>query len=277
MQKLASRFGRFSPSLRSATPLSNDQMREVAPSIFAEAAHESRSDRFAYVPTITVLDGLRKEGFQPFMVAQTRVRDEGKRDFTKHMIRLRHASQIDAAEAREIVVLNAHDGTSSYQMMAGVFRFVCSNGLVFGDTTADVRIRHKGDIVGEVIDGAFEVLGSFDRVDEQREAMRGITLDKAESAIFARAALSLKYEPDATKPAPITEQQLLRPRRAADVRDDLWTVFNTVQENTIQGGLIGRTATGGRRKTRPVEGIDQNIKLNRALWTLAEEMRKLKG
>lgn len=277
MQKLASRFGRFSPSLRSSNPLSNDQMREVAPSIFAEAAHESRSDRFAYVPTITVLDGLRKEGFQPFMVAQTRVRDEGKRDFTKHMIRLRHASQIDAAEAREIVVLNAHDGTSSYQMMAGVFRFVCSNGLVFGDTTADVRIRHKGDIVGEVIDGAFEVLGSFDRVDEQREAMRGITLDKAESAIFARAALSLKYEPDATKPAPITEQQLLRPRRAADVRDDLWTVFNTVQENTIQGGLIGRTATGGRRKTRPVEGIDQNIKLNRALWTLAEEMRKLKG
>lgn len=69
----------------------------------------------------------------------------------------------------------------------------------------------------------------------------------------------------------------MRPRRAADVRDDLWTVFNTVQENTIQGGLIGRTATGGRRKTRPVEGIDQNIKLNRALWTLAEEMRKLKG
>ena len=82
-----------------------------------------------------------------------RVRDEGKREHTKHMIRLRHASQINGAEANEIVLLNSHDGTSSYQMLAGMFRFVCSNGLVCGNTVADVRVPHKGDVAGLVIEG----------------------------------------------------------------------------------------------------------------------------
>ncbi|MGK9007662.1 DUF932 domain-containing protein, partial [Citrobacter europaeus] len=84
-------------------PLSDDQIHRVAPSIFADAPHESRSQRYAYIPTAAVLTELRKEGFQPFMVTQTRVRDEGKREHTKHMIRLRHASQINGAEANEIV------------------------------------------------------------------------------------------------------------------------------------------------------------------------------
>ena len=54
-----------------------------------------------HIPTATVLTELRKEGFQPFMVTQTRVRDEGRREHTKHMIRLRHASQINGAEAND--------------------------------------------------------------------------------------------------------------------------------------------------------------------------------
>ena len=119
--QLASRFASRSPVLRSDYPLSDDQIRTVAPSIFADAPHESRSQRYAYIPTATVLTELRKEGFQPFMVTQTRVRDEGKREHTKHMVRLRHASQINArSEANEIILLNSHDGTSSYQMLAGM-------------------------------------------------------------------------------------------------------------------------------------------------------------
>ena len=138
--QLASRFASHSPTLRSDYPLSDDQIRRVAPSIFAEAPHDSRSERYAYIPTAAVLAELRKEGFEPFMAAQTRVRHDDRRDYTKHMIRLRHASQINGAEANEIVLLNSHDGTSSYQMLAGQFRFICANGLVCGDTFADVRV-----------------------------------------------------------------------------------------------------------------------------------------
>ena len=188
--QLASR----SPSLRSDSPLSDDQIRRVAPSIFADAPHESRSERYSYIPTAAVLTELRKEGFQPFMVTQTRVRDEGKREHTKHMIRLRHASQINGAQANEIVSLNSHGGTSSYQMLAGMFRFVCSNGLVCGDTVADVRVPHEGDVTGHVIEGAFEVLDGFDRVMDSRDAMRAITLDEGEAEVFAGSALALKYD-----------------------------------------------------------------------------------
>jgi hypothetical protein len=274
---LASRFAARSPVLRSDSPLSDDQIHRVAPSIFAEAPHESRSQRYAYIPTATVLTELRKEGFQPFMVTQTRTRHEDRRDYTKHMIRLRHASQINArGEANEIILLNSHDGTSSYQMLAGMFRFVCSNGLVCGDTVADVRVPHKGDVAGQVIEGAYQVLHGFDRALESREFMQAITLDEGEAEVFARAALSLKYD-DPDKPAPITESQILMPRRFDDRRPDLWSVFNRTQENLTKGGLHGRSANGRRQQTRPVQGIDSDIRLNRALWLLADGLRQLKA
>jgi hypothetical protein len=262
--------------LRSDRPLSDDQIRTVAPSIFAEAAHDSRSERYSYIPTATVLEKLRKEGFEPFFVCQTRVRQEDRRDFTKHMLRLRHASQIDGqAEANEIILLNSHDGTSSYQMLGGMFRFVCHNGLVCGDTTLDVRVPHKGDVTSHVIEGAYEVLSSFERIEHSRDTMRAITLDEGEAEVFAHSALTLKYAGSGS--VPITESQLLRPRRFDDRESDLWSTFNRVQENLVKGGLDGRTANGRRQRTRPVQGIDQNVRLNRALWLLAEGMRELKA
>lgn len=273
--QLASRFASRSPVLRSDYPLSDDQIRAVAPSIFADAPHESRSERYSYIPTATVLQELRGEGFEPFMVCQTRVRQDDRRDYTKHMIRLRHASQINGHEANEIILLNSHDGTSSYQMLAGMFRFVCSNGLVCGATVADVRVPHKGDVAGHVIEGAYEVLHGFDRAQASRDAMQSITLDNGEAEVFARAALALKY--DETTPAPITELQILMPRRHDDSRRDLWSVFNRTQENLIKGGLSARAANGRRQTTRPVQGIDNGIRLNRALWLLADGLRQLKA
>lgn len=273
---LATRFAHRSPVLRADRPLSDDQIRAVAPSIFADAPHGSRSERYAYIPTATVLTKLRQEGFEPFMVCQTRVRNEDRREFTKHMIRMRHASQINGSEANEIILLNSHDGTSSYQMLAGMFRFVCHNGLVCGETTADIRVPHKGDVAGEVIEGAYEVLQGFEQVQASRDAMRIITLETGEEEILARSALALKYD-DPTKPAPVTETQLLAPRRFDDRRPDLWSVFNRIQENMVKGGLSARTSNGRRQRTREVQGIDQNLRLNRALWMLADGMRQLKA
>ena len=274
--QLASRFALQSPVLRSEHPLSDEQIRAVAPSIFAQAPHGSRSDRYSYIPTATVLQELRGEGFQPFMVCQTRVRHDDRRDYTKHMLRLRHASQINGREANEIILLNSHDGSSSYQMLAGMFRFVCQNGLVCGDTVAEVRVPHKGDVAAQVIEGAYTVLEGFGQAQASREAMQAITLDGGESEVFARAALALKYD-DPDRPAPVTEAQVLAPRRVDDDRRDLWSVFNRAQENLIKGGLRARAANGRRQQTRPVQGIDQNLRLNRALWLLADGMRQLKA
>ncbi|VWD64077.1 F plasmid gene 32-like protein [Burkholderia lata] len=275
--QLASSFHYSAPMLRANSPLLDDQIRRVAPSIFADGKHESRSERYTYIPTIDVLRGLRNEGFQPFMICQTRVRDSGKREFTKHMLRLRHADQITGEEADEIVLLNSHDGTSSYQMLAGTFRFVCQNGMVAGENIADIRMPHKGNVVQNVINGAFDVLDGFDLILEQKNGMRAVTLDRDEQHTFARSALALRYDPtEVDAPAPISERQLLAPRRFEDRRDDLWTVFNRVQENLTKGGLHGRSRSGRAMSTRPITGIDQNVKLNRALWMLADAMRQSK-
>lgn len=271
---LSSRF-RNPNMLRSDRPLSNDDIARVAPSIFAQEAHESRSERYRYIPTIDVLDGLRHEGFEPFMVCQTRVRNEEKREHTKHMIRMRHASRIMDKEAHEVILLNSHDGTSSYQMMGGIFRFVCANGLVIGDSMGDQKVRHSGrhDVINDVIEGAYEVLQQFERVDEQRDTMRSTILQPYEQLALAHGALAYRYG-DSDAPAPVTSEQLLTPRRVEDRSSDLWTTFNRVQENVIKGGLSGRNKRGKRTTTRAVNGIDQDVKLNRALWVMAESLRR---
>jgi len=153
-----------------------------------------------------------------------------------------------------------------------LFRYVCSNGLVIGDTYSDVRVKHKGDVVDSVIEGAFTVLEEFETVNEQRDSMKSVLLNPAEQRIFAQSALSFRYDEGLI---PITEEQILAPRRREDSNGDLWTTFNKVQENIIKGGIPGRNANG-RTRTRTIQGIDQNVKLNRALWVLADEMRKLK-
>jgi hypothetical protein len=273
--KLATRFGRGHTSVRSQQPLTNNEIASVAPSIFATEKHDSRSERYTYIPTINVLEKLRSEGFMPFMACQARCRDEGKREHTKHMLRLRYAGQIASTEASEIILLNSHDGTSSYQMLAGTFRFVCCNGMVCGDTLNDIRVPHKGNIVDNVIEGAFRVVEDFDRINGQIDGMKSLPLNDGEQLAFAKAALALKYDPQ-SEPAPITEEQILLPKRREDAGDDLWKTFNRVQERMLKGGVHGRTAKGRRTTTRPVTGIDQDLKLNRALWILAEELRLLK-
>ena len=277
---LATRFARNTRVLRTDSPLSEDQMRAAAPSVFAEGKHASRSERYTYIPTIDVLRGLRKEGFEPFMVAQGQSRVEGKAEFTKHMIRMRHAGQVQTKpEANEIILINSHDGASSYQMLAGMLRFVCCNGLVVGKVVEDIRIPHKGNIQGEVIEGAFRVLDQFETVEASAEGMKALTLQPEEETAFATAALALRFgeRTDDQPPPPITAEQLIEARRPEDLGHSLWTIFQRSQENIMRGGQPGRSVQGRRLHTRPVGSIDRGVSLNRALWVLAEEMRKLKA
>ncbi len=279
---LASKFSHNVHHFLSREPLTDDQIARVAPSVFADEAHHSRSERYTQIPTIDVLNGLRREGFQPFMVAQQRTRKADKRGFAKHMLRLRHDSVKANGEANEIILLNSHDGTSSYQMLAGCFRFVCANGLVLGDTTADIRVRHKGDIVHNVIEGAYTVLDEFQSIDMHKDAMRSIELPPVVQHGFAQAALEWRYGGETVNEEgesvpnhiPVQPQQILQPRRVDDRKNDLWTAFNRIQENMTKGGLQGRNTKGRRQRTRAVSGIDSDVKLNRALWTLAETIKE---
>lgn len=274
--ELMSKFTGNYAMLRRDEPLTEDEMRAVAPSVFAVQAHVSRSDRYAYIPTSEVLKRLQREGFRTFMVCQSKSRDLSKREHTKHMVRLRHASQIAREEANEIILINSHDGTSAYQMLAGVLRFACENGLVCGTQMTDIRVRHNGNVLDNVLEGAFQVVDDFRLVDVQKQAMKDLWLTLGDQLAFAKAARALKYD-DPDVPPPVTEHQLLKIERTEDDAADLWTTFNRVQEHLVRGGLRGRRPDGRRATTRPIQAIDQNVKINRALWILAEAMRELKA
>ena len=177
------------------------------------------------------------------------------------MIRLRQHDQISAKEANEIILINSHDRTSSYQMLAGMFRFVCQNGMVTGDTVEDIRVQHRGNIVDNVIDAAYTIVDQFQIANESMGAMKEIQLSRPEEEVFARASLALKYG-DVEK-QPVTPRQISLPRRPDDGKGDLWTKFNIVQENLMRGGQRGRASSGKKVTTRPVQSIDKNVQLNK--------------
>ena len=144
-----------------------------------------------------------------------------------------------------------------------MFRFVCQNGLVCGDTVADVRVPPKGDVAAQVIEGGYE-------------AMRAVPWKAARPKSLPVPRWPLKYD-DPDKTAPTTESQVLAARRLDDNYADLWSVFNRTQENLIRGGLVGRGGSGRRQRTRLVQGIDPDLQLNRTLWLLADGLRQLKA
>ena len=267
-------------------PLTDDQIRQLAPSAFAASKHESRSERYTYIPTSAVIDGLRSNGFEPTFAKQGKSRIEGKAEYTKHLLRFRYQGQ--AAELRrvgevfpEVVLVNSHDGTSAYQLMAGMFRLVCLNGMVVADRElSTIKVPHKGDVVGQVIEGSYTVLEESKRALDQADAWAGVSLSRDEQVIMAESAHVLRFG-DEGPANPIKPEQLLAVRRQADASPDLWTTANVIQENAIRGGLTawGRDANNHRRRvtTREVRGIDQDVRLNRALWMLGERMAQIKA
>ena len=261
----------------SREPLTLDAIKAIAPSVFAQDKHDSRSERYTYIPTSDIVNGLMREGFMPYYAFQGRSNVPGKEDYTKHLLKFRRESTMQE-NTFEIVLINSHDGTSSYKMIAGCYRLVCSNGLMHFNTQYDVKVPHRGNIIHDVIEGAYSILSQQREVEGSIDKLQSITLQPEEQRVFAQAALALRYEPNENGliEAPIRADQLNRIRRNADNKSDLWTTFNRVQENVIQGGLQGRASTGRRISTKAITNIDNNVNLNRALWMLADSMANIK-
>lgn len=263
-----------------ATALNNEQLQRVAPSIFAAAPWERVSEKYAFIPTIQVVDALRAEGFEPVKAMQSKTRIEGKGEFTKHLIRFRRAQDLEVVrgtELPEIVLVNSHDRSSSYQLSAGIFRLVCSNGMVVKSSSfGDIKVQHSGNIVDRVIEGSYSIINDMPKVMEQVEGMKALTLDGHAQHAFAKAALELRYPTDeaGNSRSPIAAEQLLRIRRYDDQTSTLWNTFQRVQENYIKGGLRGTGTTGKRTSTRAISSVTEDVRLNKALWMLAEELGK---
>ncbi len=280
----ATRFNKYHRiEARTGQSLTVDELRNEVPSVFAAEAHNSRSGKYVYVPTGQIVEKMIKENFLPVFACQASARNEDKKNHTKHMIRFRQGgAALGQPEVPEVVLVNSHDGSSSYNLMAGVFRMVCCNGMITGDKFQEVRVHHTGNILDEILNGAVTVTRDFDRALTSVQRMKEITMTPDEQGIFAVEAANLRFEPKEGEPLPIDARRLLDVRRGADAGNDLWSTFNRVQENAIRGGVVSVTRDPltyrrERKTTREVRGIDGNVRLNKSLWTLAEKMAELKG
>ena len=272
---------------RNQTPLTMEEIAQRAPSALATRPYDAMSAKYGFVATVGVIQAMIAAGFLPFSAVQSRTRIVGKGDFTKHMLRFRHAEVGPLAVGDvipEVVLINSHDGTSSYKLIAGLYRLVCSNGMIVSDGEIDsINVAHKGDIVDEVIAGSHRLIADTQKSLGTVRNWTQLQLTDGEQRAFASAAHTLRFADSEGKvTTPITADQLLAPRRREDVGSDLWHTLNRVQENVIAGGLsaIQRDAEGRRVRrvsTRRINGIDQDVKLNRALWQLAGKMVELKS
>lgn len=279
----------FHPQFNAGTALTEDQMRRAAPSIFATTAHESRSERFKPIPTIEVLRALAREGFSPVGARQSTTRIADKAPFTKHLIRLRRMDNLDKYRVddtiAEILLKNANDGTSAYELFSGLWRIRCLNGMVVKTGEIDkVKVRHTGDAIKNVIEGTYVVLDQTERALKAPQDWSQIQVGRQAASAFAEAAHVLRFGDEPGVQAPVAPERLLQVRRPQDTNPDFWTIFNVVQENAIKGGLPGRTPErtdedgfhpSRRMHTRPIKGIDQDVKLNRALFVLGERMAQI--
>lgn len=260
--------------------LTTDTLYNTAPAIFAQSPDKAVSERYGFVPTIDVVTSLQKEGWYPVRAQQTNTRDPLRRSIARHMIRFRQDPdrQVTVGDSvAELVLTNSHDRTAAYQLDLGLFRLVCSNGMVIptGDL-GGIRVKHGKHIVEHLLEGSLNLLNEVPKIAQSVDHFRSTLVCSEEAQLFARAALSLRYGDDWQSQSPIRPEDLLRIRRHEDREPSLWKVFNRVQENLMKGGLAGRSSSGRNTRTRPIKSASKDVQLNRALWQLTQEFSQLK-
>lgn len=257
------------------SPLTLDYLAKYTPSVYAESAYPGVSSRYNFMSTASVVHGLSYAGILPYSAKQSRTRTEGKAGYVKHTVRFRspNAPLIVGDTIPEIVLTNSHDRASAFSLELGLFRLVCSNGLVTSSASfQSFKIRHilssdafccTSSMADDVTNAVHAIVEQFPLLETtvNNWSARLLTLDQQHA--FAEQALGLRWEKDKS---PFSYDRLLSTRRQEDVAPTLWTVYNRVQENLLKGMPSDRYAPA----SRAVTGLDAGADMNRQLWALAE-------
>ena len=252
--------------------LSLEEVRELAPAVFADSADDRLSARYTFIPTNRVLAGLMNVGFVPVEARQARTYRASPLHAV-HSIRLRrkyeHIALRDSCP--EIRLWNSHSGGAAYQLRMSLWRAVCTNGLIVSrGAFPAVYVPHRGNVVEEVVTGALMMAERFDVLAAQVERMENRHLAKDEQLGFAERALTIRFPNPAQ--CGISPSQLLTIRRSEDLGDDLYTVLNRTQENMMRGGLTRRSESGRFTRTRRVTSLREDVRINSQLWDLARDV-----
>lgn len=253
--------------------LTESEMRRMAPAAFADAPAPFVSNRYQFLRTADLLPVMEDAGWLPVAASQTKPR---RRDplRVQHMLRFAEASALERARGDlnetvpQAIIINSHNRRTRLIMRAGLYRFICTNGMVIGKEYAQVGlIHHSGDLRSETERGLELVRNNMERVAGVIEHWREIPLTEGQQHTFAAEAAALRF---GARAGQYTPQQVLEAQRPEDVGDDLWHVFNRVQENLTKTQLHGVSANGRRVRSRAINGIVMDAQFNGELWSTAE-------
>ena len=264
------------------TYLSKDQIRELAPLVFAEApTNPDVSNKYLFVNTETIIDDLDKLGWKPVTVAQRKSRGTST-IFSKHMVSFQNpdikitSKNGDDAFPR-IILTNSHDGMQAFKFSVGIYRLVCSNGLVVADEEfSDFKIKHKGYTFAELRNVVTQAVEDLPNRVEVMNKMQDKILTQDEKNKLALDAMLVRagIEPGSDKAKKFnyddeTIVDILDPKRKEDEGDDLWKVFNVIQEKITQGDFHAALTGAKVRKVRKIASFEKDIKVNKELFKLA--------
>lgn len=244
---------------------SMEQIKMMAPSIFTDGKASHLSDKYIQTPTSKLVEDLIMLGWEITKAQEVKAR-KGK-GFQKHIVVFRNPSIMimgkDGDDAfPQIMVTNSHDGKNAFNFRVGLYRLICSNGLVIADAEfSNVSIRHMNYTFGSLQVTINEIISKLPNLVNKINVFKTTLLSDIQMNDFAFKAAKLRNNQT------INAAELLQPLRLEDTGNDLWKVFNRVEEKIISGGYgYGRKM----RKTRTVKNFNQDIKLNEQLWLLAD-------
>ena len=262
--------------------LTKEQVKEVCPLAFAESpTNPDVSGKYLFVNTETIIDDLDKLGWKPVTAAQRKQRGDST-IFSKHMVSFQNPDiQITSTDGDNafprIIMTNSHDGLQSFQFSVGIFRLVCSNGLVVADEKfSDFKIKHKGYTFNELRDVVSLAVKDLPNKVEVLNSMRNRILTEEEKNKLAVDAMlvraGIKIGSDKAKEFEYDEEtivDILEPKRKEDEGDSLWKVFNVVQEKITQGEFHAALKGAKVRKVRKIKSFEKDLSVNKELFKLA--------
>ena len=258
-------------STTAAPVVTNDAFLDV------DHGHPIKTSTRAFhgLPTRAIVNELATHGYHPTKVLAPRAGNRAG-NYGRHMLRLRHQDAKPIGRlgdtVPEIVVVNANDGTSSIRLLAGLFRLVCSNGLILSTgTIGAIRIGHASPNVrnGSLWDAINQLAIATANAGETIDTWSGTMLTYDDQLSLAAQAMTLR---GISEDSPFRPEQMLHARRTSDRGNDLWHIFNTVQENLSTPGVsaVRMLPTGARRTSiRGIRGASSTLSFNQRLWTLA--------
>jgi hypothetical protein len=244
------------------TSLNLEVLKTSVPAIFAEGPDPKMSNRYNFANSRAILENLVGSGWQINSAKQV-----GDNQYSAHQVILRHNDFHNVGDVLpQIMFNNSHNGTSKMDISMGIFRLVCSNGLVVPTSVANTISMKHVDLstdFTEVMTNDFfsKIPVIFNRMGEMQERVLG----QREIEEFAQRAIDIRFDKSANK---VDFEQVLRPYREEDKSNDLWTIFNVLQEKVIKGGVKFQNTN---RRSKPIVNFINDNKLNTQLWEIAEE------